>query len=216
MSEYYTPPDDLAPFTKAKSSQINELKTSVEDGFDNLPTDLSGLKQEIIDAREGRESLIIRLTEAEATTAADVIICNDAVAACEVETSNCMEQTSLSTAHADLARTYLEYMIYNPEGSSSFTTVTIGTGAKSFTVEAGKSFTPDMWIIAVDRTSPEHYMKGYVSSYDTGTGVLNLSIVQTHGAGLSSSNWLISQTTPEVPSEYSPVSFKGLVMAEMF
>lgn len=223
MSEYYTPPDDIVPFTKVKSSQINELKESVKSGFDNLPTDLSGLKQEIIDAREGRESLFERLIEAEAATSADVISCDEILSECQdellnckVETSNCIEQTYLSTEQAKLAKKYLDYVIFSPEVSSSLSTATIGTGIKSLTVEPEKDFTQDMWIIAVDRTAPENYMKGYISSYDSVTGDLNLAAVQVQGTGCSSSSWLVSQTSPAVASEYSPVSFKGLVMAEMF
>ena len=211
MNEYYTPPDDLAPFTKAKTSQINELKNSVDVGFDNIPTDLSGLKTEVINAREDKPTLLSRLQAAEAATAADVLTCQE-------ETAKCQAEVASATVQADRAETVINSFLNDPVNAvvaSSNTPLTFGTGPQTLTVETGKGFLPGMWIVIIDMNDPKSFMRGYITEYTPGTGVLVVTIVQRVGGG-TISDWLVAQTVPMVPSDYSPVSFKGMVMAEMF
>ena len=211
MNEYYTPPDDLAPFTKAKTSQINELKNSVDVGFDNLPTDLSGLKTEVINAREDKPTLLSRLQAAEAATAADVLTCQG-------ETAKCQAETASATVQADRAEAVINSFLNDPVNAvvaTSNTPLTFGTGSQTLTVETDKGFLPGMWIVIIDTNGPESFMRGYITEYTPGTGVLVVTIVQKLGTGTISA-WVVAQTVPMVPSDYSPVSFKGMVMAEMF
>ena len=215
MNEYYTPPDDLAPFTKAKTSQINELKNSVDVGFDNLPTDLSGLKTEVINAREDKPTLLSRLQAVEAETAADVLTCQEETAKCQAETAKCQAEAASATVQADRAEAVINYFLNDAVVATSNTPLTFGTGPQTLTVETGKGFLPGMWIVIIDTNDPESFMRGYITEYTPGTGVLVVTIVQKLGGG-TISDWIVAQTMPMVPSDYSPVSFKGMVMAEMF
>lgn len=61
MNEYYTPPADIAALTRARSATINELNDAVDDGFDNLPADLQGTQDEVVEARSTYPSLDDRL-----------------------------------------------------------------------------------------------------------------------------------------------------------
>jgi hypothetical protein len=218
MNEYYTPPDDLAPFTKAKTSQINDLKDSVDVGFDNLPTDLSGLKTEIINAREDKPSLLSRLQAAEAATAADVLTCQEEVVNCQAEVVNCQAETTAATTQANRAEAIINSFLNDPVNAvvaTSTTSLAFGTGSQTLTVETDKGFLAGMWVVLIDVNDPENFMRGYITEYTPGTGGLVVTIVQKLGTG-TISDWVVAQTVPMVPSDYSPVSFKGMVMAEMF
>ena len=211
MNEYYTPPDDLAPFTKAKTSQINELKNSVDVGFDNLPTDLSGLKTEVINAREDKPTLLSRLQAAEAATAADVLLCQGEVVTCKAETAK-------ATIQANRAETIINSFLNDPVNAivaTSNTSLVFGTGSQALTVEPDKGFMAGMWVVIIALDDPEKFMRGYITDVTPATGALVVTVVQKLGTGTISA-WVVAQTVPMVPSDYSPVSFKGMVMAEMF
>ena len=211
MNEYYTPPDDLAPFTKAKTSQINELKNSVDVGFDNLPTDLSGLKTEVINAREDKPTLLSRLQAAEAATAADVLLCQGEVVTCKAEAAE-------ATIQANRAETIINSFSNDPVTAvvaTSHTSLVFGTGPQALTVETDKGFLAGMWVVIIALDDPEKFMRGYITDVTPATGALVVTIVQKLGTGTISA-WVVAQTVPMVPSDYSPVSFKGMVMAEMF
>ena len=77
-------------------------------------------------------------------------------------------------------------------GTSS-TSVEIGTGSKTFTVnEDGKAFAANASIHIVDAANPNtNYMEGTVTSYDTSTKSLVVNITSTGGSG-TYSNWLIN------------------------
>jgi hypothetical protein len=82
----------------------------------------------------------------------------------------------------------------NDTTDASTTSNAIGTGAKTFTVTAGKSFLPGMWLVIADDAAPStNSMSGQVTSYSSTTLVMN--IVLTLGSGTKTA-WTISQTAP--------------------
>ena len=70
--------------------------------------------------------------------------------------------------------------------ASSRTSLTIGTGSKSFSIGTGKQFVPKQWVIAV---SGNNSMTGEVVSYANGN--LTINSVNTSGAG-TYDNWTIA------------------------
>lgn len=61
--------------------------------------------------------------------------------------------------------------------ANSTTSVAVGTGSKSFTIEANKAFRAGVWVTAHDAADPTvNYMIGKVTSYNTGTGALVISV----------------------------------------
>ncbi|MGF7178481.1 hypothetical protein [Azospirillum doebereinerae] len=60
--------------------------------------------------------------------------------------------------------------------TSSTNSVAIGTGVKTLTVETGKGFVPGMWVVATDAANSANSLTGSVTSYNTGTGALVLSV----------------------------------------
>lgn len=67
--------------------------------------------------------------------------------------------------------------------ATSTTSVAIGTGSKSFTIETGKSFLAGRAIQVSYTTDPTKNMSGTITSYDSGTGALVVNVTSTSGSG---------------------------------
>ena len=80
----------------------------------------------------------------------------------------------------------------NATNDTSSSSVAIGTGAKTFTVTAGKSFQPGMYLVIADTAAPStNSMIGQITSYSGTTLVMN--IVSITGSGTKTA-WTISQS----------------------
>lgn len=75
--------------------------------------------------------------------------------------------------------------------ATSTTSLAIGTGAKAFTVQAGKSFVPGIRATAVNPSNPAQSMSGPVASY---AGTLLTLTVDTVGGSGTVANWNLSVT----------------------
>ena len=56
--------------------------------------------------------------------------------------------------------------------ATSATSVAVGTGAKSLTIQPGKSLAIGMSVVIAATASPANRMTGYVTAYDAGTGIV--------------------------------------------
>lgn len=84
-------------------------------------------------------------------------------------------------------------MNFNSTTDTSTSSVLIGTGAKTFTVTAGKSFQGGMWLVIADTAAPStNSMMGQVTSYSGTTLVMNITSVI--GSGTKTA-WTISQSS---------------------
>lgn len=84
-------------------------------------------------------------------------------------------------------------MNLNSTTDSSTSSVTIATGAATFTVTAGKSFQPGMYLIAADAAAPStNSVFGQVTSY-SGTALV-MNIISIRGGGTRAA-WVISQSS---------------------
>lgn len=82
---------------------------------------------------------------------------------------------------------------------SSTSSVAIGTGAKSFTTQTSKAFSPGMWLNIASDADEANFMNGPVTSYDAGTGALVMSIDNIGGSG-TFADWIISLSGTQGPS----------------
>ena len=83
-------------------------------------------------------------------------------------------------------------MNINSTTDTSATSVLIGTGAKTFTVTAGKSFQPGMYLVIADTAAPStNSMYGQVTSYSGTSLVMNITGIV--GSGTKTA-WTISQS----------------------
>lgn len=77
--------------------------------------------------------------------------------------------------------------------TNSTTSLVIGTGLQTLTVETGKALVPGMWILLAYPSDPSKNMTGQVTSYAAGTGALVLNVTAISGAG-TYANWVGSVT----------------------
>lgn len=82
---------------------------------------------------------------------------------------------------------------YGSYNASSTTSLTIGTGSKSLTVETGKGYVAGQAVLIVSTAGPTNYMAGQVTSYNSGTGALVVSVTATGGSGTVAA-WTVSVT----------------------
>lgn len=111
-----------------------------------------------------------------------------------------------TNAVASEINTMAAAMSLNATTDTSATSNTIGTGAKTFTVTAGKSFVPGMWLTIVDTAAPTtNGMFAQVASYSTTSLVVN--VTGTMGSGTKTA-WTIAQSAPY---DFSVVQGQGRI-----
>ena len=91
--------------------------------------------------------------------------------------------------------------------ASSATSLTIGLGSKSLTIETGKNFVVGMYIAIASSAAPVNTMYGQVTSYTSGTGALVVNVTQANGSGTIAA-WSVSLSGPAAAALVSvtPVS----------
>jgi len=75
--------------------------------------------------------------------------------------------------------------------STSTTSLAIGTGSKTLTVDSGKLYAVGQFVIASSASGPSNYMSGQVTAYDAGTGVLTFLSAVTGGSG-TKTDWVVT------------------------
>ncbi len=90
--------------------------------------------------------------------------------------------------------------------TTSSTSLTIGTGARTLTVETGKALVPGMWVLLAYSAAPANNMTGQVTSYNAGTGALVINVTAVSGAG-TYANWSGSVTG-------APAAVPGITRAD--
>lgn len=86
---------------------------------------------------------------------------------------------------------WLATLGYGAYTASSTTSLSIGTGSQSLTVETGKGFTPGQPILLAQTATPSNWMSGRVSSYNAGSGALVVDVTGIAGSG-SAAAWSVS------------------------
>jgi hypothetical protein len=90
-------------------------------------------------------------------------------------------------------------MNLNATNSTSTSSVAIGVGAKTFTVQADKSYLGGMYVVIADAAnSATNNMLAIVDDYDIVTGQLDVVVQSVNGSG-TISDWKISQNPVVVP-----------------
>jgi hypothetical protein len=79
--------------------------------------------------------------------------------------------------------------------ANSTTSMAIGTGSKSLTVQTGKSYVGGITVKISSDTDSTAWMLGDVTSYNTTTGALVVNVTLSNGAGTFAS-WTTSQSSP--------------------
>lgn len=93
--------------------------------------------------------------------------------------------------------------------TTSTSSVTIGTGSKTFVLAADKPFKAGMFVIVADTANPTtKWMTGQVTSYTSGTKTLIFTVTTPTGTGTPSS-WNVGATGERGPSGSGLPSISG-------
>lgn len=85
--------------------------------------------------------------------------------------------------------------------ATSTTSVAIGLGAKSLTIQTGKDIVVGMSVKVASTASPTNWMHGDVTSYNSGTGALGVNVTTINGSGTLAA-WTVSLSAPAGVSTY--------------
>jgi len=93
----------------------------------------------------------------------------------------------------------------NAPGTSATSTssLVVGTGSKSLTVQTGKAFVVGQPVMIADSANPSlNWMAGNITAYTSGTGALVVDAVWIRGSGTIAS-WVVSLSAPANPAAVS-------------
>lgn len=94
--------------------------------------------------------------------------------------------------------------------ATSTSSVLVGTGSKSLTTQAGKLFVPGQPVMIARTSAPgTTWMAGNVTSYNSGTGSLVVSVVWTAGSG-TFTDWTVSLAGPANPAAINKAGDTGV------
>lgn len=79
--------------------------------------------------------------------------------------------------------------------ATSTTSVAIGTGSKSFTIETGKAFVVGQFVLVANTADPTKYMAGQVTAHNATTGALTINVPTGYTGGTGTlAAWTIGLT----------------------
>jgi len=88
--------------------------------------------------------------------------------------------------------------------ATSTTSLTISAIPQSLTIQTGKTIVVGMKVVIAATAAPNTFMYGTVTSYNSGSGVLNVNVTGYEGSGTIAS-WTISVTGPANVGGSAPV-----------
>lgn len=91
--------------------------------------------------------------------------------------------------NAEVAR--INNVAFGSYSATSTTSLTVSTGSKSLTVEAGKGFTLGQPVLIASTAAPSTYMNGQVTAYDSVTGAMTVNVTAISGSGTAAA-WSVS------------------------
>jgi hypothetical protein len=107
-------------------------------------------------------------------------------------------QAGIATTQAGLAAASAASGLTSPgTNATSATSMTIGSGAKSFVLaQTGKSFVVGQWVSVCDSATPTaNWMLGAISAFVPGTGAITVTVSASAGA-LTGTSWVIAASAP--------------------
>lgn len=89
----------------------------------------------------------------------------------------------------------------NAPGTSatSTTSLAVGAGSKSLTVQTGKALVVGQWVTITSTSTPANWMHGQVTAYTSGTGALTVNVSAIGGSGTYAA-WTIGLSAPSQSS----------------
>lgn len=194
ITAFPTPPstNDPANFNTRADAFLGQMPTFVTE-TNALSTEVYGLAVQVTADKAAAAASAATATSKAAQAADQVGLAANQVTLATGQVTLATTQAGIATTKASEAATTL-VQIQNVASGVSFSTKsltanTLGTGTKTWTVDAGESFVEGMPIYAVAQGDPTKFMVGVCTAY-AGT-TLTVAVTQAGGSG-SVSNWNIS------------------------
>lgn len=165
--------------------------------------DLPALEASVLAARDGAVAAQLGAETAQgdsesasatATAAASVATTKAGEAAASA-VSAAASAVSASDDAAAAASSAASAVLAPGTSATSTTSVLIGTGSKTFTIETGKQFAIGQFVIAARTSAPNNFMFGQVTAHDPGTGALTINSEDVGGTG-TFTDWTIALSGP--------------------
>jgi len=99
--------------------------------------------------------------------------------------------TSASTSATNAATSAITAVNAPGTSATSTTSLTVGLGVQSLTIQTGKSLVIGMYVVIASTVSPANNMFGNITSYDSSTGALVVNVTQLGGSGAIAA-WTVS------------------------
>lgn len=102
----------------------------------------------------------------------------------------------------------------NAPGSSatSTTSLSIGLGAKSLTIQTAKGFVVGQSVKIARTSAPSTWMLGDITAHDTGTGALTVNVTTVSGSGGPFTDWTIGLSGPQAAVGLQTISIPASAM----
>lgn len=115
---------------------------------------------------------------------------SDAVVDLAGKVSTATAQATLAAASAASAATAAS------TSATSATSLVIGLGSKSFTLaQTGKTFAVGQWVVIASSASPDNWMAGNITAFNSGTGAITVNTKAVGGSGTFAA-WSIAISGP--------------------
>ncbi len=119
-----------------------------------------------------------------------------------------------TTKAAEAAASALTAVNAPGTSATSVSGLAVGTGSKSLTIQTGKAISVGMFMTITSTASPENWMHGEVTSYDSGTGALIINVETAAGAGTISA-WTVAVSGPKGPTGQAGASLSGATTLDL-
>jgi hypothetical protein len=79
--------------------------------------------------------------------------------------------------------------------ATSTTSTTVGTGSRTFTIQAGKEFVVGQFVVVARTSAPSTFLFGQITAHNPATGSLTVDVTATGGSG-THTDWTIGLSGP--------------------
>ena len=128
-------------------------------------------------------------------TAASAVAADLSADAAALSETNAAASAVAADASADAAALSATSAINAPGTTATSTTsLTIGTGSKTFTIQTGKAYSVGQTVVVANTVTPTNQMTGVITDHNSGTGSITVDVQAVSGAGTFAS-WSVGMST---------------------